>query len=86
MPLTLATLMCAVASSLHPMTVLAKSHCDLLTVIAAISDGRNPSAHDDAGKNTNSPTVARASDLAEKAMVLAETILNALNAVEISRE
>ncbi len=86
MPLTLATLMCAVVSNRHPMTVLAKSHGDLLTVIAAISDGRNPSAHDDAGKTTNSPTVARAIDLAEKAMVLAETILNALNAVEISRE
>ena len=58
----------------------------ILADIAAISDGRNPVAHDGVGGTTPSQMVAHANDLAEKAMILAETILNALNAVEITRE
>ncbi len=86
MPLTLATVLGAFMSERHPMKVLAEKNPNLLADIAAISDGRNPVAHDGVGGTTPSQMVAHANDLAEKAMILAETILNALNAVEITRE
>lgn len=86
MPLTLAAVLGAFMSDQHPMKALAHATPHLLADIASISEGRNPVAHDGAGGVAKSQMVAHANGLAEKTLSLAETILNELKAVEITRE
>ncbi len=86
MPLTLAALLGAFMSDRHPMKALVQTRPNLLADIAAISEGRNPVAHDGVAGVTPSQMVAHANDLAEKTLNLAEAILNELRAAEITRE
>ncbi|WP_374602004.1 hypothetical protein [Niveibacterium sp.] len=86
MPLTLAALLGAFMSDRHPMKALAQTSPNLLADIAAISEGRNPVAHDGVGGVATPQMTARADELAEKTLSLAEAILNELKAAEITRE
>ena len=86
MPLTLAVLLGAFMSDQHPMKALARTRPNLLADIAAISEGRNPVAHDGVGGVTPPQMAAHADDLAEKTLSLAEAILNELKAAEITRK
>lgn len=86
MPLTLAALLGAFMSDRHPMKALAQARPNLLADIAAISEGRNPVAHDGVGGVAPPQMAAHADDLAEKTLSLAESILNELQAAEITRE
>lgn len=86
MPLTLAALLGAFMSDRHPMKALAQTNPNLLADIAAISEGRNPVAHDGVGGVAPPQMVARADELAEKTLRLAEAILNELKAAEITRD
>lgn len=86
MPLTLAALLGAFMSDRHPMKALAQTSPNLLADIAAISDGRNPVAHDGVGGATPPQIAAHADELAEKTLSLADAILTELKAAEIARE
>lgn len=86
MPLTLAALLGAFMSDRHPMKALAQTSPNLLADIAAISEGRNPVAHDGVGGVAPPQMAAHADELAKKTLSLAEAILNELKAAEITRE
>lgn len=81
MPLTLAALLCAVVADRHPLRALALSNPDLLSDIAAISEGRNPVAHDGDVSAQASQIILYANGLAERTFSLTQLVLNELNAV-----
>lgn len=81
MPLTLAAVLTALAEDKHPLKVLAVSHPSLLAEIAAISDGRNPSAHDSEKSGSPNQLIAHAHNLAENTFDLVKMVLDMLNQV-----